>query len=186
MDRRRNQPEPLEAVRDGLLLGEDVVVERPECEFRSLNGSLLRSKINAARFREDGRDLIAVLVSPCRRRGDRATDRGDDVRMLSGEVAVDQKERVLRAGFSIERQGVRLLLELGDGEEWIPDRPGVDRAAEESGGGVGRREMDRVGLTLSSAATSRLCALDALATATFLPARPETSWIVEAAGTTIA
>jgi hypothetical protein len=49
-DRRRNQTEFLEAVRDRLLLGEDVVIERPECEFRSINRSLLRSKINAARF----------------------------------------------------------------------------------------------------------------------------------------
>src|SRR5882762_1865952 len=33
-DRRRNQPDPLEAVGDTLLLGENVVIERPECEFR--------------------------------------------------------------------------------------------------------------------------------------------------------
>jgi hypothetical protein len=49
-DRRGNQTERLETVRDGLLLVEDVVIERPECELRSINGSLLRSKINAVRF----------------------------------------------------------------------------------------------------------------------------------------
>jgi hypothetical protein len=49
-DRRGNQTERLETIRDRLLLVEDVVIERPECELRSINGSLLRSKINAARF----------------------------------------------------------------------------------------------------------------------------------------
>src|ERR1700722_1823247 len=91
-DRRRNQPEPLEAVGDGLLLGEDVAIERSERELRSIDGSLLRSQINAARLRENGGNLIAVLVSPCRRRRDGAIDRGDYVRMLGGEVAIDQKE----------------------------------------------------------------------------------------------
>ena len=75
-----------------LLLGENVVIERPECELRSIDRSLLRRKINAARFGENGRDLIAVLVSPCRRRRDGAIDRGDHVRMLGGEVAIDKKE----------------------------------------------------------------------------------------------
>ena len=91
-DRRRNQPEPLEAVGDSLLLGENVVIERPERELRPIDGSLLRREINAARLRENGRNLIAVLVSPCRRRRDGAIDRGDHVRMLGGEVAIDQKE----------------------------------------------------------------------------------------------
>src|SRR3984885_1183188 len=77
-DRRRNQPEPLETVGDTLLLSEDIAIERPECELRPVGGSLLGSKINAARLRENGRNLIAVLVSPDRRRRDRAIDRGDD------------------------------------------------------------------------------------------------------------
>ena len=42
-DRRRNQTEFLETVRDRLLLGKDVVIERPKRELRSINGSLLRS-----------------------------------------------------------------------------------------------------------------------------------------------
>src|ERR1700733_2543762 len=142
-DRRRNQTELLEAVRDRLLLGEDVVIERPECEFRSINRSLLRSKINAARFGKDGRDLIAVLVSPSGRRRDGAIDRGDYLRVLAGEAAVNKKERVLRGNFSIEGQGARFLLQLRDGEERIPNRPGVDRAADEGGGGVRRSEINR-------------------------------------------
>src|SRR5580658_4482953 len=44
-DRRRDQAEFLETVRDRLLLGEDVIVEWPERELRSINGSLLRSEI---------------------------------------------------------------------------------------------------------------------------------------------
>src|SRR5882757_4931826 len=91
-DRRRNQPEPLETVGDTLLLGKDVVIERPECELRPVDGSALRREINTARLRENGRNLIAMLVSPFRRRRDGAVDRGDHVRMLGGEVAIDQKE----------------------------------------------------------------------------------------------
>jgi hypothetical protein len=83
-DRRRNQPEPWEAV--GELLSEDIAIERPERELRSIDGSLLRREINAARPQENGRDLIPVLVRPCRRR------RGDYVRMLGDELAIDQKE----------------------------------------------------------------------------------------------
>ena len=49
-DRRRNQTEFPETIRDRLLLGEDVFIERPKRELRSINGSLLRSRINAARF----------------------------------------------------------------------------------------------------------------------------------------
>jgi hypothetical protein len=128
---------------ESLLLGEHVVGERPEGELRPINGSLLRSEINAARLGEDGRDLIAAPVGPCRRLRDSAIDGRDDVRMLGGESAADQKERVLRAHFSVERQGARLLLELGDGEEWVPDRPRVDRAARESRSSVRRREIDR-------------------------------------------
>src|ERR1700722_11316825 len=65
-DRRRNQTEFLETARDLLLLGKDVVIERPKRELRSINGSLLRSEINAARLGEDGSDLTAVPVGPCR------------------------------------------------------------------------------------------------------------------------
>ena len=82
----------MEAVGDTLLLGENVVIERPERELRPIDGSLLRREINAARLRENGRYLIAVLVCPCRRRRDGAIDCGDHVRMLGGEVAIDQKE----------------------------------------------------------------------------------------------
>jgi hypothetical protein len=39
--------------------------------------------------------------------------------MLTGEVAVDQKERVLRADVSVERQGACLPLQLGDVEERV-------------------------------------------------------------------
>jgi hypothetical protein len=49
-DRRRNQTERLKTIRDGLLLVEYVVIERPKRELRSINGSLLRSEINATRF----------------------------------------------------------------------------------------------------------------------------------------
>src|ERR1700722_6810493 len=49
-DRRGNQTERLETIRDGLLLVEDVVIKRPKRELRSINGSLLRSKIDAASF----------------------------------------------------------------------------------------------------------------------------------------
>jgi Hydrogenase/urease nickel incorporation, metallochaperone, hypA len=63
----------LEAVRDRLLLSEYTVAERPERELRPFNGSALRRKINAASLGEDGRDLIAVLVGPCRRGRDGAT-----------------------------------------------------------------------------------------------------------------
>src|ERR1700722_156987 len=90
--RRRNQPEPLEAVSDSLLLGEDIAIERPKCELGPIDGSALRREINAARPRENGGNLIAVLVSPCRRRRDGAIDRGDHVGVLGGEVAIDQKE----------------------------------------------------------------------------------------------
>ena len=82
----------MEAVSDSLLLGEDIAIERPKCELRSIDGSLLRREINAARVRENGGNLIAVLVSPCRRRRDGAIDRGDHVGVLGGEVAIDQKE----------------------------------------------------------------------------------------------
>jgi hypothetical protein len=111
MDRRRNQPEPLEAVGDSLLLGENVVIERTERELRPVDRSALRRKIDAARLRENGRDLIAMLVSPSRRRRDGVIGRGDDVRMLGGEVAVDQKEGVLRADVAVERQRARVLLQ---------------------------------------------------------------------------
>ena len=82
----------MEAVGDTLLLGKDVVIERPECELRPVDGSALRREIDAARLRENGRNLIAMLVSPFRRRRDGAVDRGDHVRMLRGEVAIDQEE----------------------------------------------------------------------------------------------
>jgi hypothetical protein len=90
-DRRRNQPEPLEAVRDSLLLGENVIIERPERKLRPVDGPLLRREVNAARLGENGRNLIAMFVCPFRGRRDGAIDRGD-VRMLGGEVAIDQKE----------------------------------------------------------------------------------------------
>ena len=90
--RRRNQPEPLEAVSDSLLLGEDVAIERPERELRSIDGSLLRGKINSACLGENGGDLIAVLVSPCRCRQDCGINGRNSVCMFGCEVAVDQKE----------------------------------------------------------------------------------------------
>jgi hypothetical protein len=88
-DRRRNQPESLEAVGDSLLLGENIVIERPERELRPIDGPLLRREFNAAGLGENGRDLIAMLVGPCRRRRDGAIDRGDHIRMSGGEVAID-------------------------------------------------------------------------------------------------
>ena len=91
-DWRRNQPKPLEAVGGGLLLSQNVVIERPERELCPINGPLLRREINAARLRENGGNLIAVLVSPGRGRRDGAINRRDYVRMLGGEVAIDQKE----------------------------------------------------------------------------------------------
>jgi hypothetical protein len=44
---------------------------------------------------------------------------------------------------SVDRERPRLLLQLGDRKEWVPDRPGVNCAADEGGGSVGRREIYR-------------------------------------------
>ena len=82
----------METVRDRLLVGEDVVIERPERELCPIDGSLFRREINAARLRENGRNLIAMLVSPCRCRQDCGIDGRNAVRMFGREVAVDQKE----------------------------------------------------------------------------------------------
>src|SRR3984957_15554473 len=91
-ERRRNQSQPLEPVGDSLLLGEDVVIERPKGELRPIDRSLLRREINAACLGEDGCDLIAVLVSPCRCRQDCGIDGRNSVCVFGCEVAVDQKE----------------------------------------------------------------------------------------------
>jgi hypothetical protein len=49
-DPRRNQPKPLEAVGDRLLLGENVLIERAERELCPVDGSALRRDVNAARL----------------------------------------------------------------------------------------------------------------------------------------
>ena len=97
----------------------------------------------------------------------------------------------MRGDFSVERQGARLLLQLGDGEERIPDRPGVDRAADEGGGGVGRREINRRyraprKLDAFERGDQQVVGAGRLGDRHLLTRQTATSWIEEAAGTTIA
>jgi hypothetical protein len=74
-----------------------------------------------------------------------------DLRVFRREVAVGEVKRILRDDALRQGQDAHAGNSLGDGEERIPDRPGVDRAALEGRARIGGWQIDRRELVIADA-----------------------------------
>ena len=90
------------------------------------DGALLRGEIDAAGFGEQRGGFVVVRFRPVRRLGDLRVDFADDIRVIPQKAAVDEEIAVLDVRLGIDGQRPRVLLQFGDGEERVPDRPSVN------------------------------------------------------------
>ena len=144
-----------------------------------------------------GKTLLAAalgalaLMTGAARAADRTIVVGYQTDALPSSVGIANGDFEKATGAKIDfrrfNSGAEIFAAIASGDVQVGYVGSSPFAAAASGGARYTGVMSlQASLTLSSAATRRLWALDALATAIFLPFRPAMPSIAEAAGTTIA
>ncbi len=131
------------AVGDRLLRRENILGDRPDHEGRAPRGNRLNLEVDPGDVGERLADEVTIAFRPFRRAGERSDDVAQDDPVIFCKIAIGDEERVCLGDFMRVDENARVLLDLGNGEVRIPDRPGIDRAVGESRAGFRRTEIDR-------------------------------------------
>src|SRR6185295_5912140 len=151
VDRFRNKAELRKTVGNRLLALYGLIIDRHDAVAGARDEAFDRVDIDTGRLGLRLRHLVVVAVRPPSLRGKDGVELRYQRRMLVHEVRSRDIERIGLVHVLVENDDPRILLQLGERQVGIPDRPRIDRALEEGCRRIGRRERRRRNIAIGKA-----------------------------------